>query len=102
GRANFLFENTFGQKNEWIGLRLRGDGVHVNRDAIGARATLTVGDRKLVREVKSSRGTYSSADSRALLFGLGGMSGCASLEVRWPDGTTKTIDAIGVNHYMTI
>lgn len=92
GRANFLFENTIGQKNGWVGVRLRGDGRAVNRDAIGARVTLVVGARRAVREVKSSRGTYSSADSRALLFGLGA-DGCSAegasrvaMEVRWPDG----------------
>jgi hypothetical protein len=91
GRANYLFENTIGDKNGWVRVRLRGDGVTVNRDAIGARVTLSVGGKPMVREVKSSRGTYSSADGRALLFGLG-EAGCVgtqsqvALEVRWPNG----------------
>jgi hypothetical protein len=98
GRANFLFENTIGQKNGWVGVRLRGDGAAVNRDAIGARVTLTVGERRIVREVKSSRGTYSSADMRALLFGLG-EEGCSAegqsrvaMDVRWPDGRVDRFD----------
>jgi enediyne biosynthesis protein E4 len=110
GRANFLFENTIGDKNGWIGVRLRGDGTNINRDAIGARVTVTVGAAKVyVREVKSSRGTYSSADSRALLFGLGG-EGCAdgaaqvAIEVRWPNGQKKRLEAgsFGLNQYVTI
>lgn len=97
GRANFLFENTIGSRNGWVAVRLRGDGVHVNRDAIGARVTVTAGERRWVREVKSSRGTYSSADSRLLVFGLGA-DGCVdgtsrvALEVRWPDGTTRKLE----------
>jgi hypothetical protein len=65
--------------------------VAINRDAIGARVTVTIGDRRFVREVKSSRGTYASADSRALLFGVGDRA-CdagtsrAAIEIRWPDG----------------
>lgn len=106
GRANFLFENTVGSQNGWLGIRLRGDGVKVNRDAIGARVTVTVNGRRIVREVKSSRGTYSSADSRALVFGLGGArsGACASIEVRWPNGETKKLDAgsFDTNRYMTI
>lgn len=106
GRANFLFENTVGSQNGWLGIRLRGDGVKVNRDAIGARVTVTVNGRRLVREVKSSRGTYSSADSRALHFGLGGARGgaCATIEVRWPNGEVKTLDAgtFDTNRYLTI
>ncbi|CAN5787753.1 hypothetical protein BH11MYX4_BH11MYX4_34510 [soil metagenome] len=109
GRANFLFENTVGQKNGWVGVRLRGDGTAINRDAIGARVTLLLGDRKLVREIKSSRGTYSSADSRSLLFGLGAQ-GCdaglaqVAMEVRWPNGEVKRLEAgsFGLNQYLTV
>ena len=109
GRANFLFENTVGQKNGWVGVRLRGDGTAINRDAIGARVTLLLGDKKLVREIKSSRGTYSSADSRSLLFGLGAQ-GCdaglaqVAMEVRWPNGEVKRLEAgsFGLNQYLTV
>jgi hypothetical protein len=109
GRANALFENTAGQRNGWLGVRLRGDGVHVNRDAIGARVTLTIGERRFVREVKSSRGTYGSADMRAPLFGLGDQA-CAAgasqvaLEVRWPDGTRTRLarGRFGLDRYVTI
>ena len=114
GRANFLFENTIGHKNGWIGVRLHGDGMTVNRDAIGARVTVIVGgaaatQKKYIREVKSSRGTYSSADSRSLLFGLGAQ-GCedglaqVAIEVRWPNGETKHYDAgsFALNQYVSI
>jgi hypothetical protein len=109
GRANFLFENTIGQKNGWIGVRLRGDGLRVNRDAIGARVTVTAGAKRWVREVKSSRGTYSSADGRALLFGLGS-AGCideksaVGIEIRWPDGTSQSMatGTFPLNGYLTI
>ena len=109
GRANFLFENTIGQRNGWIGVRLRGDGVHVNRDAIGARVTVIAGGRRIVREVKSSRGTYASADGRALVIGFGA-DGCVGgtsqvgLEVRWPNGETKILPAgsFELDRYMTI
>ena len=45
-----------------------------------------------MREVKSSRGTYSSADSRALMFGLGDRrmqrddAPQVAMDVRWTDG----------------
>lgn len=104
GRANFLFENTVGSRNGWLGIRLHGDGVKVNRDAIGARVTVTVNGRRLVREVKSSRGTYSSADSRALLFGLGGAKTAAgaAIEIRWPNGEVRHMTATETNEYLTI
>jgi hypothetical protein len=109
GRANFLFENTIGQKNGWLGVRLRGDGVKINRDAIGARVTLAIGETRYVREVKSSRGTYSSADSRALVFGLGekgctGTTSTVTMEVRWPNGEIKRYEPgmFGLNRYLTV
>jgi len=43
GRPNFLFRNRIGQKNAWLALQLRGDGVTVNRDAIGAKVTVEAG-----------------------------------------------------------
>ncbi len=109
GRANFLFENTLGEKNGWLGVRLNGDGKSVNRDAIGARVTLKIAGKPLLREVKSSRGTYSSADGRALLFGFGD-AGCAktvsqvALEVRWPNGEKLSLAAgsFALNAYLEL
>ena len=103
GRPNFLFRNRIGQKNAWLALQLRGDGVTVNRDAIGAKVTVEAGGQKLVREVKSSRGTYNSMDTRTLLFGLGDGAGCAvTVTVRWPNGKTDTFKNFSVGHYFTV
>jgi hypothetical protein len=104
GRANYLFENTIGSQNTWLAVRLTGDGQTINRDAIGARVTLRFPSWTIMRELKSSRGTYTSADTRALHFGLGDL-GCAfTLEVRWPDGKTTTLDGkdIPSNTFITI
>lgn len=104
GRANLLFRNDLGSKHHWLGLRLVGGGA-VNRDAIGARVTLTVGDTTLVREVKSSRGTYNSMDTRTLYFGFGDRA-CDSftVQIRWPDGTTQTLGPTdtGIDRITTI
>ena len=89
GRANYLFRNEVGSQNGWIALRLRGDGVNVNRDAIGARVTLTSGTTKIMREVKSSRGTYDSADMRTVLLGTGSLCDY-TIQIRWPDGKLDT------------
>jgi hypothetical protein len=104
GRPNFLFENRVGQKNNWLAVRLRGDGVAVNRDAIGARATLRGEGKVLVREVPSTRGTYDSGGTRTLHFGLA-RAGCAyTLDVRWPNGKVESFDAsqLGINRFVTI
>lgn len=104
GRPNFLFENTLGQDNRWLAVRLVGDGESVNRAAIGARVTLSHDDGQIVRTLKSARGTYNSEDTRVLHFGLGS-TGCArTLEVVWPDGTRAAFDAdvLDDDRYVTI
>ena len=102
GRPNFLFRNELGSRNAWLALRLRGDGKSVNRDAIGAMVTVEAGGRKIVRELKSSRGTYNSLDTRSLLFGLGDTSCAASVTVRWPNGKLDTFKDVALGQYRTI
>jgi hypothetical protein len=104
GRANFLFENIVGQHRPWLAIKLVGDGVNVNRDAIGTRITLRFTNWMMMREVKSSRGTYSSADTRVLHFGMGDFSESFTLEVRWPDGTSTTYQSnkVMLNRFITL
>jgi hypothetical protein len=93
GRANRLFRNELGHQNPWLIVELRGDGAQINADAMGARLTLRAGERALVREKKSGRGTYASSDGAALHFGLGGADCMDTLTVRWPDGTEFEVEA---------
>jgi hypothetical protein len=104
GRPNFLFENTLGEKNAWLAIKLEGDGKKINRDAIGARVSVVFDGWKITREVKAGRGTYNSLDSRTLHFGLGDYGCDYTLELRWPDGTTQsfTPEQIGQNRYLTL
>jgi hypothetical protein len=104
GRPNYLFRNTVGASNTWLAVRLTGDGAHVNRDAIGARVTVRFPSWTVMRELKSSRGTYTSADTRTLHFGLGSLGCDFTLEVRWPDGKLTTLDggSLPSNHFVAI
>src|SRR5258706_5698807 len=68
GDRPVLLRNNVGRKNAWIGLQLH--GVKSNRDAIGAKLTLRVGDRKLVRWLTGGSSYPSSHDQRVVL-GLG-------------------------------
>jgi len=101
GRPNYLFANRVGNANDWLGLRLEGDGARVNRDAIGARVTVMGGGRMLVREVQASRGMYNSMDMRTLLVGMGGIGCNYSVVVSWPDGTQQGLTAaeLGLNRW---
>ena len=110
GRPNFLFENRVAS-GPYLAVQLVGDGVRVPLDAYGARVTVRIGDRVIVREKKSSRGTYDSIDGSTLLFGLGPDTGAceggvnrASLEVRWPDGRLQRLgpDAFSLSSYLRL
>ena len=104
GRPNFLFENTVGSTNAWIEVRLIGDGVRVNRDALGARATLVLESGVLMREVQSSRGNWNAADTRLLHFGVADIGGIVRLEVRWPGGRTDSFasDKLAFNKVLVV
>ncbi|MDA0969973.1 MAG: CRTAC1 family protein [Planctomycetota bacterium] len=60
-------------------------GTQTNRDAIGGTAILTTDRRRLLRQVKGG-GSYLSAGSRALAWGLADKEKPLSLAVRWPGG----------------
>ncbi len=88
-----LYRNTglWGGDNRSLTVRLEGDGLHVNRDAAGARVYLTRDDGQvLMREVKLGSSLGAGNDT-AVRFGLG-RSRITSLEIAWPDGTRQSIE----------
>jgi hypothetical protein len=89
-------------KNNWIGLALAGAGGNSNRNAFGARVTVTdaAGGRQIF-DVTSAGSYLSTSDARTLV-GLGARAGVRSVEVRWPGGRTQTISNPPINKYMTI
>jgi hypothetical protein len=81
-----FFRNT-SEVGNWLELRLIG-GRGSNRNAIGAKVTLTTRDgRSQVRAVGAGTSAFS-APSRILHFGFG-QQHVAKVEVRWPDGKTQ-------------
>jgi hypothetical protein len=101
GDRPVLLRNNVGQKNSWIGLRL--EGVKSNRDAIGAKLTLRVGDRKLVRWLTGGSSYLSSHDKR-VLFGLGNLTAGQRVvvEIIWPNGGTQVASGLEINRYHRI
>jgi hypothetical protein len=101
GDRPVLLRNNVGQKNAWIGVSLV--GVKSNRDAIGAKLTLRVGDRKLVRWLTGGSSYLSSHDKR-VLFGLGNLPANHSVDVEivWPNGGTQVASSLQINRYHRI
>jgi len=89
-----LFRNDGGERNGWVGFRLRGENS--NRDGIGAKITLAIEDAGMTRSetriVKSATG-YASQNQLEVTFGLGSGGRAVSAEVRWPSGTRSEIES---------
>jgi hypothetical protein len=94
-----LLMNRQSTKNSWIGFRLR--GTRSNRLGLGAVVTVTIGGRSYVSECRTS-GSYFSASSPVLHFGLGDVSGTAQATVHWSSGARTTLKNLSLNGYCAI
>ena len=93
-----LLKNN-GDHGNWILLKLV--GTKSNRDAIGARVTVRLGDHQQSQEVRSGGGYISQSDFR-LHFGLGTASKVDAIEIRWPSGLLQRLEHIAINQTITI
>lgn len=83
-----VFRNRTEPTGEWLKVRLR--GTRNNRDGIGSRVEVWVGDRVGVREIDGGS-SYASQSSRTAHFGLGAASRADSVVVRWPGGGRQVV-----------
>ncbi len=77
----------------WIVLHL--EGTASNRSAIGAKVSVTAGERTQTGEVRGG-GSYLSQNALRLRFGLGDADS-AALEVAWPNGETQSVSRLEAN-----
>jgi hypothetical protein len=97
-----LYRNQTGaaSANARVAFTLKGGGP-VNRDAVGARVTITTADgHRQVQEVHIGS-SLGAGNTSTLYFGLGQHT-IQNLEIRWPDGTTQTYDHVPANMHYTI
>ncbi len=94
-----LLRNDGGNRNHWLKLRLI--GRESNRDAIGARVTVRVGDHVQVAEVRSGASYLSHNDMR-LNFGLGRATTVDDLKIRWPDGAIETFEGLAADQILIV
>ena len=93
-----LLKNS-GPHGHFLNLALT--GTKSNRSAIGARATVAVGGRKMIDEVMSG-GSYYSNNSFTLHFGLGTATAVDGIEIRWPSGIVQKIGKTAVDQTLKI
>lgn len=96
-----LLRNEQQLKNNWLRLKLVGNGKTSNRDAIGATVKLLRGDETLRRFVSPTR-SYLSQVELPVTFGLGVKPDVDALLIQWPDGTQQKIINPPVNQTLVI
>jgi hypothetical protein len=97
-----LLRNDNGNRNDLLRIKLV--GTRSNRDAIGARVTLTTAaGAKLYAMVKAGS-SYLSQSELPLTFGLGKPAAdkVVSLEILWPSGRKESIGKVAANQSVTI
>jgi hypothetical protein len=94
-----LLRNDNRTGNNWLRLKL--EGTRSNRNAIGARVRMHVGDRALTKTVKSAS-SYLAQSDRRLLFGLGKARQADSIEIQWPNGLVQTLGPTPAGQTLTV
>lgn len=96
GQKPRLLRNDQQLGHHWLRLELTGNGTTANRDAIGARVDLHLGDTVLTQFVMPTR-SYLSQSERAVTFGLGERASIEKVVIRWPDGKEQVLEGVGVD-----
>jgi len=89
-----FYINELGNKNNWLEITLGQEGL--NRNAIGTGVTLKAGAYRFYQEVKAGEG-FGSTNPTRLHFGLGKRTSVDALDIRWPDGSRRTLTSPPVN-----
>jgi enediyne biosynthesis protein E4 len=76
-------------------------GTKGNREAIGARVTVTSATRSQLEEIKAGSSYLSTSDPR-LHFGLAGDSVMDKVEIRWPNDEVETLRNVPADAIYTV
>src|SRR5947207_10946395 len=97
-----ILKNVAAPVGHWLALRLVGDvGKRSPRDAIGAIVYITAGKVRQRQDIISG-GSYASQNDLTLHFGLGAATGVDKVEVKWPDGSSETVNIPGIDRKLTV
>ena len=109
GRIDVVVENIDGLpmvlhnettiSNHWITFQLV--GTRSNRLALGAKVRVVAGSLSQIDEVRSG-GSYLSQNDLRLHFGLGPADKVDRVEVRWPSGSTQTLQNLASDRFYIV
>lgn len=93
--AGAIYLNDAKREN-FLKIRLVGDGTKVNATGVGAIVRIKVGDQTLTRQVESGVGEGNQNELQ-LHFGLGNHSANVDVEVTWPGKIVQVAKQLKVN-----
>jgi hypothetical protein len=99
GGAPVILRNE-GTRHHWLGLSLA--GANLNRQAIGARVSVTdTSGHKQIFDVATAGSYLSSSDAR-IIVGLGTATVVQQVEVQWPGQRVQRVANPAIDRYLTI
>jgi hypothetical protein len=95
-----LSYRNIGPVGHWLELNLV--GTSGNRQAIGARVTITTPEGHQTQTVGASEGAYLSQGHYRLYFGLGSKDKIDTMTIRWPDGQTQELHDVRADQLLKV
>ncbi len=99
GETSALLLNETQTDNHWLQLQLI--GVQSERDAIGAKIRVKLGDRELWEWVIGGDG-YLCRNEAVVSFGLGDVARVDEITIDWPSGVKQTIADVPVDRRILV
>ena len=97
----FVYRNNseLHTSNHYLKINFKGEGK--NTSGIGAKVTLTNGNKLLMQELMPTRGFQSSVDFN-MIFGLGDAVSVDQLKIIWPDGKVQVMTDVKADQTITL
>jgi hypothetical protein len=98
-----LYRNDNANQNDVLKVRLVGS--RSNRDAVGARATVSGANNFKARNVVRTGSSYASQSETTLTLGLGrpdGTERAFTLDIVWPNGEKMSLQQIKANQSLVV
>jgi hypothetical protein len=97
-----LFRNDNGNRNDVLRMKLI--GTRSNRDAIGAKVSVTLAGGPRHLEMVKTGSSYLSQSELPLTFGLGKPANgkVVNIAIDWPSGQKELINRVGANQFLVI
>lgn len=97
----FVYRNNSSKITSNHFLKIRFEGVGMNRGGIGAKVELKCGVKTYTQEFMPSRG-YMSSGNHELVFGIGHSDMVDTLKITWPDLREQILTSVQADRTITL